>query len=53
VLAVTPPDVPNLSGHWPWWIWLWILLLLLAIEGTRRYYLKLRKEQKSRSPWAR
>jgi len=52
-VAVTPAIVSHASGHWPWWFWLWLLLLLLGAEGTRRYYLRLRKERKNHNPWAR
>ena len=53
VIAETPPDIIHKNGHLAWWFWLWLLLLLLGAEGTRRYYLRLRKEQKSRNPWSR
>jgi prepilin-type N-terminal cleavage/methylation domain-containing protein len=53
VLAEAPANVASANRHLPWWFWLWLLLLLLAVEGTRRYYLKLRREQKKRSRWAR
>jgi len=53
VLAETPADLIHRNGHLAWWFWLWLLLMLLAVEGTRRYYLRLRQEQKNRSPWSR
>jgi prepilin-type N-terminal cleavage/methylation domain-containing protein/prepilin-type processing-associated H-X9-DG protein len=53
VLAETPTDPIHRNGHLAWWFWLWLLLLVLGAEGTRRYYLRLRKEQKNRNPWSR
>jgi prepilin-type N-terminal cleavage/methylation domain-containing protein/prepilin-type processing-associated H-X9-DG protein len=52
VVAESTPDILHAHGHWPWWFWLWLLLLLLAAEGTRRYYLRLRKERlKAKKSW--
>ena len=53
VLAETPVDPIHRNGHLAWWFWLWLVLLVLGAEGTRRYYLRLRKEQKNRNPWSR
>ncbi len=53
VLAETPVEAVHRHGHLPWWFWLWLVLLVLGAEGTRRYYLRLRKEQKNRNPWSR
>ncbi len=53
VLAETPVQAIHQHSHMPWWFWLWVVLLLAAIEGTRRYYLRLRKERKNHNPWSR
>jgi prepilin-type processing-associated H-X9-DG protein len=53
VMAEVSAQPVRAHGHWPWWFWLWLALLVLAAEGTRRYYLRLRKERLNRNPWSR